>query len=503
MALSKAGNDTNKVRILEYLGFAHATIDPEEGIRYNRAGLQLSKQLRWEKGIAQHLAGLGVNYAAKDDHGKALEYYNQALAITEQIKDTSSIAGTYANISLVHMERGEYSKALDFAFKALKVFEQLNDEPHIAVIKENIGTLYFRQKNYPKTIHYYSEALKTYQALGDKRGLARNQGNMGMVYDAQGDYRKALENHKLALQTNEALESRYGIEINLANIGYVYSHLKDYTNALRYQQQALQLSRELASRSSIAINLGNIGETYFAMATDSSASGSFNKKVSLQHSIKYLQEAIAICKELDFYDPMIEYSQYLSDACYHAGNFKAAVEHYKQYTSIKDSVFSVQNQQYIANLEANRELERKNQELKIKDHQLYINELRAETKRDEQIIYVTTILLLLLVVGIGVNRLYIFRKSNKSLVAERQRQLEVIDEQIQSLKAHAKTLEDISYMQAHDVRGPVATIIGLAANFNTSNYADPDNLIIIEGISEVANQLDLAVQEVIKKEKIS
>ena len=79
----------------------------------------------------------------------------------------------------------------------------------------------------------------------------------------------------------------------------------------------------------------------------------------------------------------------------------------------------------------------------------------------------------------------------------------MIDEQIQSLKAHAKTLEDISYMLAHDVRGPVATILGLAANFNTTNYADPDNKLIIDGISEVANQLDVAVQEVIKKEKIS
>ena len=500
-ALKGAKNDSNKVNILDHLVFAYASIDPAKGVRYGIEGLRLAKTLSWERGVAKLSAGIGVNYAAMDDQVNALKYYNQALALSHRLHDTAATAGNLANMSLLFLDQSNYAKALEHGFMALKLYEELNDKGHIAIILENIGTIYFRKKNYPNTIDYYSRALDWYQQLGDKRALARNLGNMGMVHDAQGNYLKALENHKLALKANRTLNARYGIEINLANIGYVYAHLKDYNNALVYQQQALKLSQSLQKKTSVAINLGNIGETYFTMATDPVPPPLTQKLSHLQHSINYLTKAIELCRELKFYDPLIEFSKYLSEAYYLAGDYRQAFDNFKEYATIKDSVFSVQNHQYIANLEANRQIERKDQELRIKDHQLRITALRAAKKRDEQIIYVTTIALLLLVIGVGVKQLYIYRKYNRSLLRERQSQFEVIDEQIRSLKAHAKVLEDISYMQAHDVRGPVATILGLVENFNYKNYADPDNRVIIEGIGSISRRLDIAVKEVIKKEK--
>ena len=61
-------------------------------------------------------------------------------------------------------------------------------------------------------------------------------------------------------------------------------------------------------------------------------------------------------------------------------------------------------------------------------------------------------------------------------------------------------LTDIAYTQAHNLRGPVATILGLVQIYNFDDATDPDNKEIIEGISAVTERLDKTITEVINKE---
>jgi len=60
-------------------------------------------------------------------------------------------------------------------------------------------------------------------------------------------------------------------------------------------------------------------------------------------------------------------------------------------------------------------------------------------------------------------------------------------------------LEEIAEIQSHDVRGPVATILGLVQLFNMEDYYDPANKVVIEGIHKITDELDIAVQEVVEK----
>jgi PAS domain S-box-containing protein len=60
-------------------------------------------------------------------------------------------------------------------------------------------------------------------------------------------------------------------------------------------------------------------------------------------------------------------------------------------------------------------------------------------------------------------------------------------------------LKEIAFIQSHNVRGPVATIMGLEQLFNYDEMADPINKEIMEGIALVSKQLDLIIKEIIKK----
>jgi signal transduction histidine kinase len=61
-------------------------------------------------------------------------------------------------------------------------------------------------------------------------------------------------------------------------------------------------------------------------------------------------------------------------------------------------------------------------------------------------------------------------------------------------------LSDIAHTQAHDVRGPVATILGLLQLFNHDDPTDPINGEVINKLNVATEKLDNVVKEVVYKE---
>ena len=496
--LPNAKEDTNKIKLVDNLSYTYYNINPDEGLKYGQMAMELSVKLKWEKGIALSHSELALNYETKSDHRTAIDHDLRSLAIYEHLGDKKSVAAIYANISLIYLALGDYPTSLEYNYKALNIYEGFNAKRSKAIVQENIGSNYFQQKKYAKAFEYYSYALVTNKQISDQAALARNYGNIGMILDANGKYTEALNNHFEALKTNKKIGSKRNIQVNLANIGIVYSHIHDYTNALKFQLQALQISEELGMKTAIAINLGNIGELYYTVATDTANKPTPNaipisKKAAIIKAIDYLEKAISTCKEINFPAPMQEFSEYLSNAYYISANYKKAFDNYKQYTITKDSIFSLQTNLEISKLENKREIE-------IKDQQILIGQLKLKEKQNERLLYITGISLMVLLICIAVRLIYKYRISNRALLREKKELQASIEMNIQKIKKQTEVLEDIAHIQSHDVRGPVATILGLTAVFNKEDPVDPINKVALEGIATITEKLDEAIKAVIKKE---
>jgi tetratricopeptide (TPR) repeat protein len=494
--LARAPKDSSKIKLLDNLAYTWSAINPDSGLAKGYEARALSEELKWQKGLAMAYADIGINLAAKSELTTAITYDQKALTICRSLGDSSGVAGNMANISLAYMQQGSYPSALEYAFKALNLYEDLGDKKNIAIISENIGTLYFEQKNYKKTSLYYSKAQKAYKELGDPKGVTRNLGNAGIVADAEGHYNEALKYHMEALQMNEASGNKKGEQINLANVGYVYYHMQQYEQALRYQFRALAMSRQLHNDNSMAIDLGNIGETYIAMAANETGNAT---KAKLNEAVKYLEQAVSLCHTINLRGPLIEYSLNLSKAYEKLGNYQRSFETYKEYTRTKDSVFSLEKITQIARLENQRASELKDKDLLLKDKQLQIQKLKISEKRNESVLYIISIVLLIVLTAIALKTVSNYRRSNRMLAQERQRHLSLIEEQIKHIKIRNEVLEEIAHMQAHDIRGPVATILGLTKVFDRENIAAPENKTVIDGIATIAEKLDDVIKEIIRK----
>lgn len=69
--------------------------------------------------------------------------------------------------------------------------------------------------------------------------------------------------------------------------------------------------------------------------------------------------------------------------------------------------------------------------------------------------------------------------------------------QDQQLRAQNTQLLNIAWKQSHEVRGPLANILGLLNVFNQNNPSDPMNIVVIEKMKEAAQRLDTIIQEII------
>ncbi len=472
-SLLQMNEDTNKVKQLALISYTYSVINPDEGIKYGEQAMKLADNLHWKKGIATANVDIAINLDAMSKYAKALEYNVTAFELYKEMEDSNGMAAVYANMGLIYHTQSDYSKALKCYFDALKINTDLNDKKTQGIITENIGTLYFEQKNFTKTLKYYSQALAISEDLNDRVGKARSLGNIGMVLNEQGNYNKALDNHFMALKINEELGYKKSIQINLANIGYVYSQTKNYDSALKYQVMALKISEELKSKNSIAINMGNIGETYFSMAVNDGLK-SF-KTENLKKSIKYLNDAILICDEIGFLGPMTEFSKYISDAYWLTGDYKKALEAFKQHDALKDSAFSDENKMLLSKMESQHELDMKDKDIAIKSKQIEIAKLEEANKSKETVIYIGGILFLLLAAVLVIAK---FRNS---------------------IRKQRKVLREIAQIQSHEIRGPLSRILGLVHLFNYEDINDPVNGQIMQYITLSATEIDDIINTVVNK----
>ena len=182
----------------------------------------------------------------------------------------------------------------------------------------------------------------------------------------------------------------------------------------------------------------------------------------------------------------IDYGPSLIDAYKRTGNYAKALETFSIYTTIKDSIYSTNSKVQIANLEAERDLE-------LKDKQLLIDRLEIVKNRNRNALYLVSIVLLLIVVGVIAKVSNNRKKSNEQLTDEKRLHLLQINKQ-------TEVIVDIANIQAHDVTDHVKQLLQIAGTFNMENTADPANTIIVEHLAQQNEKLDTIVKSLVFKE---
>ena len=422
-------------------------------------------KMKWPKGIAVFQNNLGQWYSESGNFDSSMYYYSAALVIHTKAKDKFNMAVTNNNLgSLVFNLRSNYIIASQYYFKALQLAEDIKDSSLIAACFDNIGNLYNLQKNYSKAMDFSLKALHLREKMGKPDDIAKSLEAVGKVYSQQSNFLKAREYY---LQS----QSLYENSGNLQGLASVYGSLslvwpKDYRKTIEYRLKAKEIWDELNPLNSAAItNLGNIGVGYLDIV-----------KYDTLHLVKYgdiipdnntellnkatiaLKAAIALANQVGDIDNSSYFTGVLSEVQELQGDYKSAYFNFKIYTEVQDSIFSQEIKNKIATTESQREIDKKDNELKI-------NKLALSRQRTAMWGLISGLGLLVIIGTLLVRQNKVRKKNN---------------EQLQKLNAELDNANKVKTkffgILSHDLRSPVASLI----NFLNLQKESPELLSSIQ-----------------------
>jgi len=320
-------------------------------------------------------SSMGLTHFYRGKYFEAEDCVKQAIEFQKQIGDTTNLADSYNVLAGIYGVSGQYSKSTKILFEAIKIYETQNDLTGIVKAYNNLGYLFMKLENYKKAQEYYEKAL----LIIDENGINYNKGflysNLGICHKEFGENEAALKNYRLALNFYKKNSTQNAIPILYQSIGNLYAfRLNNPDSAFFYIEKGIELAQKYDTNSLIELYL-SLGEL-------------FERQNSLQKSIDAYNKSLNTAVSNDDLSGQMEAHLHLSDANKALKYFATALNHYENYTILKDSINTKETKTQISRL---------NEKYENDKNKLLIEQLTIQQQHDRlvQIALITGIVLLI------------------------------------------------------------------------------------------------------------
>ncbi len=434
-----------------------------EKIKDYAARLQAtSKKLNSKLGLANAVNLYGTYYYKRGQYNLASDYYEENLNVRKEMNDTPGLSAAYNNMGNIRMAQGNYKDALEYHFLSLKIKEALKDEKGIAMSYNNIATVYRQFKQPQKAIQYHKLSLAIKEKFGDKKAISYSLTNIANAYYEAREKKQALYYYDKALKLQKELNDDMQLGNTYNSLGYVAIQDKQYKKAAEYFALSLKHHLIVNNKNGIATTYMNIGELYI-------------EQDSLGKAQMYLNKSLAIARENNDKENIQEVERKLSIIAEKEKDYKKALALMQSSQSVKDSLFSADNQMAIAEIQTKYETEKKEAAIKLLEKN---NELKDA--RNEQQLYIASGIIVVLLVAGAFSYAYLKAQQQKRIANEK------LEEERKRLNAIIQTQEEerkrIS-AELHDGIGPLLSAVKINlsmlghATENEEQYATTMNLI--------------------------
>ncbi|HEY5825342.1 MAG TPA: tetratricopeptide repeat protein [Cyclobacteriaceae bacterium] len=443
--------DSAYITELNRIAFNYLKSSPTIARELAAKAIEASREISFARGYTRALNVTGSSYWVVGEYESALDYYQLSARESGVIKDTLGLANSYNNMGEVYKKIQDYPKSIELQNIALR-FQQKIKIPY-AIAYYNIGENYLLMNRLPDANDYFNRSLTQSLAENDMRTLAYTYQGLGLIKHKEKEYYQALAYFTKAEKLWKSQgEIRTLIQI-YQNFADTFVELKQFDKGKEYVNQALQLATQIQAA---------------------------DLQVSNYHKLANLHQA--------------------------NGEFEKAVIVLQKYGAIKDSIYNLKKTEQIARLQAMFETE----EREIENQQL-----KAEQSEKSEQIRIQQLLLLAISIGLliaGIMSWVLLRQRKQilevnSLLKDRSNEIglqkEEIESQAQKLKNLNNQLQDMNrsledrieerthllrkqneklaeyaHANAHHLRAPIVSILGLLNLIEKIDLREDDQMLI-------------------------
>ncbi len=327
---------------------------------------------------------------------QAKPYLERALQLATKLNDSTRIGRSLTFLGFMYQSKSYYNIAMDHYFKSIPYKEAGNNIRELSFSYNLIGKIYEFQENYSKSLEYHFIALDLRKKHVDSLQVAHSLKNIGWIYLKDKQYLKSIEAFNHCKVLSEKYNHRRRLSFANNGLGYNYLALGKLDSALAYFNNAMLFNKELNlsfNQSQSLIGLSNI----------------YYKKQDYDKAKQHAEEAIVAIDSNRYYDQLKDAYQILYRISEEKKQNSEALEHYKNYRTITDSIVSQETKTQIAEMELLFETKKKEKQLAtIKAENIENAQLLVKEKNN-------TIILIVSLIALGsilLITLYYYKKNN-------------------------------------------------------------------------------------------
>lgn len=304
----------------------------------------LSKEHDAELDVLDFKVTLGNIYSSKGQFDKALAIYLEAMELAES-GPANFLASCLLNISLVYQRTGKLEKAEEYLYQAIELYKEEGMQFEVAQAYINLGTLSFFRQNFGMAINSFKEGVEIFRKMDARPNLALALANLGFMYTNLNRHKEAFECYDESMTIREQLNDVAGIGVLFLNMAKSWQAQKNLGRAISEGNRALQQANQSSYAELKKNTLSFLAEVYEAQ-----------------------------------------------------GNSRKALENYRAYTRVKDSLAIEANKSKVEELTVNFEYEKKEQELAASRQSLENARKEQALSDSRQLVLIIAVVLLLIVI---------------------------------------------------------------------------------------------------------
>lgn len=354
------------------------------------------------------LGNIALLHIHRNNLAEAESYLSEGLELAEVVGHELGMASLLHNRGVLRYERGSLREGLIDLYRSLEIYRRLERRAEVANVSGSIAVSLFEAGDFEEALNQYRLALDESRAIGDTRGTAQHLSNLGILYRELQRFEEALDYFRESLSIQESLGNSYKIAIPLINVGDLCTDLGEWEEALGHYQRTIDLALEADDRRSRAYALLGIarvrrekGEMLQAHTAVDEAlrifrgldlprdivtalieRGKIAQQVGrIDESLQLFEEARLTADRHQLDREKIDLYSELSRACEAAGDYRAALEHHREFQALRDRRRDEEAERRYIRLSVIHEVDRQKQMRQVAEKEAEI--LRLEKERLE------------------------------------------------------------------------------------------------------------------------
>ena len=355
------------------LGILYNNVNNVDSSRYHYTeALKFAKVYNNYIFVSQAYHGLALIEFELGNLDKADEINDKNLAYNTKNKDSVGIAYSLDFKGRINENRGHYTIALENVLKSLKILPvvstPINKDVRIADAKTHLAAIEYSIGNFQKAIDYNEEALEIYNNQDDTYYQAVALSDLGKAHNALGHFKKAEDYFKLSIEKAKQANVPSTQATSLGELGALYGTQNKTTISLNLLEESIKIAEKIGSERRVATSKLEIAQVLNSIGQPQ------NALITISEVLTYAKNSNNLSILRDAYlKRSVSYNN--------LGNPSKALEDYKVFKALNDSIFNKERTQKLEELRIIYETEKKEAALALQGEE--IKTLNEKAKVDK------------------------------------------------------------------------------------------------------------------------